>query len=230
MGRGDRKGRHRQTRLRAPRGAAAKRLCIGEFSARSPQRTAPKNRPKGLHHDGFPHTPSLTAPASIGRGSERSSRAGSTAPTTGNCSSNTASPKSWASTMAGSNRRLTTRRRALACARSRTRRWAMRMPPTCRKPPSSAPPTRCARSRAAIRAHMPTRQRAPMRSCMARIHRSAARVSRPRRGSSKPSMPMPAPRIRACVRFRRRLPPLGRRSRFCAATARLIATCGRWCG
>ena len=35
------------------------------------------------------------------------------------------------------------------------------------------------------------------------------------------------PRVR---RFRRRLPPRGRRSRFCAATARLIATCGRWCG
>ena len=55
-------------------------------------------------------------------------------------------------------------------------------------------------------------------------------LSKPRRGCCKPSTPMRAPRIRGCARCRRASPPPGRRSRFCAATARPIATCGRWCG
>ena len=66
-------------------------------------------------------------------------------------------------------------------------------------------------------------------SSMARKARSAAPRSRPRRGCSKPSTPMRGRKIRACARSRSAWAPPGRRSRSCAATARPIATCARWC-
>ncbi len=81
-----------------------------------------------------------------------------------------------------------------------------------------------------FRAITPSRRRAAMSSFMATTARSPRRPSKPKRSFCKPSMPMPAPRIRGCARSRRASPRPGRRSRFCAATARPIATCGRWCG
>ena len=50
----------------------------------------------------------------------------------------------------------------------------MRTPPTCRRRRSRAPPTRCARSRAAIPATMPRRRAAPTSSSTATTIRSAA--------------------------------------------------------
>ena len=76
----------------------------------------------------------------------------------------------------------------------------------------------------------PRLRRAPMPSSMARTARSAAPPSRPRRGYWKRSTPTRAPRTRACAKSRRAWPRPGRPSKFCAPTARPIATCGRWFG
>ena len=135
-----------------------------------PRQTAAKPLSDGLrapppekHHGPsrfLPHRPRRARP---GQGQPDRSSAGSTAPTTANCSWNTASPRCWCSTTAGSSRRPTTPRKASACARSRTRRSAMRTPPTCRKPRWRARRKPCARSRAGTAATMPSRRAAPMR-------------------------------------------------------------------
>ena len=67
----------------------------------------------------------------------------------------------------------------------------------------AAPPTRCARSRAAIPAVMRGRRRAPTSSSIARTARSAAPGFESQGPTAaKPSTPMPAPRIRGCARSR----------------------------
>ena len=103
------------------------------------------------------------------------------------------------------SRRPTTPRRVSGCAPSRTKRSAMPMLPMFRRPRSSVPPMPFARSRAAIpaicRAARPHQRQALWRRQPARH----ARLSRPRRSFWKPSTLMPAPRTRACARFRQAL-------------------------
>ena len=107
----------------------------------------------------------------------------------------------------------------------------MRIPPTCRKARSRAPPTRCARSRAAIPAPMPRRPAAPTRKLYGDDNPLGApafdakvklleTIDAYARGKD--------PRVRQVTVERSARP--GRWSRSCAPTARSIATSARWCG
>ena len=212
-------GRNASARRRACK-TRRHRLCVGTktLKTRRIRRIACR----------LPRSRWSTVPGSTGRGLPGSSPAVSKEPTTGNCSSNTARPKCWCSTMAGSSRRPTTPRRVLACARSKTRPSAMLTRPTYPRRRLRGPPTPCARSRADIPATMPLHRRAPTPSSMARTAPSPRRPSRPRRGFWRPSMLMSAPRTRASVRSPSASAPPGRRWRWCAATARPIAMSARW--